>query len=332
MQLGNGIIKQMTRRIDVSYKTIIFVTVFLLALWIIWHILDLLLLLFVAVIFMSALSPVVNFLTNLKIPKALGIFFIYILIIGVMGVGLTISFTPLVEETTKLITILPSVLADFLKVGNVDPGIIQQEFTNLSRNLLQVSKTLFDNLLTVILLLVLTFYLLLERESLEKRIATLFLDKEERINKLLYEIEGKLGAWLRGQLLLSLIIGLLVYIGLLLLQIPYALPLAILAGVLEVVPVIGPIISAIPGILLGLSISPFLAGGVAAMYFVVQQLENHLVVPQVMSKAVGLNPLVVILAIAVGGRLLGIGGALLAVPIVVVVQVIIADFLREKKA
>ncbi|MBI2018049.1 AI-2E family transporter [Candidatus Daviesbacteria bacterium] len=322
----------MTRRIDVSYKTIIFVTVFLLALWIIWHILDLLLLLFVAVIFMSALSPVVNFLTNLKIPKALGIFFIYILIIGVMGVGLTISFTPLVEETTKLITILPSVLADFLKVGNVDPGIIQQEFTNLSRNLLQVSKTLFDNLLTVILLLVLTFYLLLERESLEKRIATLFLDKEERINKLLYEIEGKLGAWLRGQLLLSLIIGLLVYIGLLLLQIPYALPLAILAGVLEVVPVIGPIISAIPGILLGLSISPFLAGGVAAMYFVVQQLENHLVVPQVMSKAVGLNPLVVILAIAVGGRLLGIGGALLAVPIVVVVQVIIADFLREKKA
>ncbi len=330
--MGNGIIKQMTRRIDVSYKTIIFVTVFLLALWIIWHILDLLLLLFVAVIFMSALSPVVNFLTNLKIPKALGIFFIYILIIGVMGVGLTISFTPLVEETTKLITILPSVLADFLKVGNVDPGIIQQEFTNLSRNLLQVSKTLFDNLLTVILLLVLTFYLLLERESLEKRIATLFLDKEERINKLLYEIEGKLGAWLRGQLLLSLIIGLLVYIGLLLLQIPYALPLAILAGVLEVVPVIGPIISAIPGILLGLSISPFLAGGVAAMYFVVQQLENHLVVPQVMSKAVGLNPLVVILAIAVGGRLLGIGGALLAVPIVVVVQVIIADFLREKKA
>lgn len=321
----------MTRRIDVSYKTIIFVTIFLLSLWIVWHILDLLLLLFVAVIFMSALSPLVTFLTNLKAPKALAIFLVYILIIVIVGAGLTVSFTPLIEETTKLAMILPSVLADFLKVGNVDPGVIQQELTGLSKNLLTVTKTLFDNLLTIILLLVLTFYLLLERENLEKRAAALFLGKEARVKKLLGEIEGKLGAWLRGQLVLSFIIGLLVYIGLLILQIPYALPLAILAGVLEVVPVIGPIISAIPGILLGLSISPFLAGGVAAMYLVVQQLENHLIVPQVMSKAVGLNPLVVILAIAVGGRLLGIGGALLAVPIVVVLQIIISDILIERK-
>ncbi len=322
----------MTRRIDISYKTIIFSTLFLLGLWILWHILDLLLLLFVAVIFMSALTPLVNLLIRFKIPKALAIFAIYILIILIVGGGLTISFTPLIEETTKLALTLPAVLADLLKVGNMDPSVVQQEITNLSRNLLSITKTVFDNLLTIILLLVLTFYLLLERENLEKRIATLFLGKEERIDKLLKDIEGKLGAWLRGQLFLSLIIGIMVYIGLLILQIPYALPLAIMAGVLEVVPVIGPIISAIPGILLGFSISPFLGSGVTAMYFVVQQLENHLIVPQVMSKAVGLNPLVVILAIAVGGRLLGIGGALLAVPIVVVVQVIIADFLKEKNA
>lgn len=315
----------MTRRIDVSYKTIIFITLFLLSLWILWHILDLLLLLFVAVIFMSALAPLVNLFTKLKAPTALAIFLVYILIILVVGIGLTFSFTPLIEETTKLALTLPAVLADLLKFGNVDPGVIQQELTNLSKNLFSITKTVFDNFLTIILLLVLTFYLLMERENLEKRIAGLFLGKEERVNKLLDEIERKLGAWLRGQLLLSLIIGLLVYIGLVILQIPYALPLAIVAGVLEVVPVIGPIISAIPGILLGFSISPFLAGGVAAMYFVVQQLENHLIVPQVMSKAVGLNPLVVILAIAVGGRLLGIGGALLAVPIVVVAQVIFAN-------
>lgn len=320
----------MTRRIDVSYKTIIFITSFLLSLWILWHILDLILLIFVAVIFMSALSPLVSFLNKLKIPTALAIFLVYIVIIGVVGGGLTVSFTPLIEETTKLALALPAVLADLLKFGNVDPAVIQQELTHLSKNLLSITKAIFDNVLTVILLLVLTFYLLLERENLEKRLSDLFIGKEARINKLLNEIEAKLGAWLRGQLLLSIIIGLLVYIGLLILQIPYALPLAILAGVLEVVPVIGPIISAIPGILLGLSISPLLAAGVAAMYFVVQQLENHLIVPQVMSKAVGLNPLVVILAIAIGGRLLGIGGALLSVPMVVVLQIIVADILKEK--
>ena len=104
--------------------------------------------------------------------------------------------------------------------------------------------------------------------------------------------------------------------------------MAVVAGILEVVPVIGPIISAIPAILVALTLSPVLAGGVTSMYFVIQQLENHVIVPQVMKKAVGLNPLLVILAVAVGGRLLGFGGALLAVPITVVLQIIVGEVLK----
>ncbi len=135
---------------------------------------------------------------------------------------------------------------------------------------------------------------------------------------------------MRGQIVLSLIIGLGSFIALTILQIPYALPLAILTGFMEVVPVIGPIISAIPAILLGYLVSPILALWVALAYFIIQQLENHLIVPQVMKHAVGLNPLVVILAVAVGGRLLGISGALLAVPITVVIQIITEEVLREE--
>ncbi|MBI4036373.1 AI-2E family transporter [Candidatus Daviesbacteria bacterium] len=322
----------MSRKIDISHKTIIFVTIFLLSLWIVYHILDLLLLLFVALIFMSALSPLISFLQKLKIPKVLGVLIIYLLFLGAIGGLLTVSFTPLIEETTKLALTLPSALADLLKVNNLDPNVIQSEVSNLSKNLFSTTRAIFDNIITIIFLLVLTFYLLLERENLEKRAAFLFTGQEDRIQKLLMEIEGKLGAWLRGQLFLSLIIGVLVYLGLSVLQIPYALSLSILAAFTEVIPVIGPIISAIPAILLALTISPVLAAVVTAMYFVIQQLENHLVVPQVMKKAVGLNPLVVILAIAVGGRLLGIGGALLAVPIVVVLQIIVLDILREKNA
>jgi predicted PurR-regulated permease PerM len=136
---------------------------------------------------------------------------------------------------------------------------------------------------------------------------------------------------MRGQLALSFIIGGAAYLGLSILSVPYALPLAILAGIMEVVPVIGPIVSAIPAILIAYLISPFLALMVALIYFVIQQLENHLIVPQVMNKAVGLNPLVVILAIAIGGRLLGISGALLAVPITVVIQIITEDILNNEE-
>ena len=321
----------MTRRIDISSRTVVFITVFLLGLWITYQILDLILLLFVALIFMSALSPIVSFLQKLKFPKALGIVIVYLLIIGLLGAALTISFSPLIEQTSRLIQVLPNSIGNLLQIGNVDQSIFEKEIGNITSNLFSYTRSILNNVLTIVLLLVLTFYLLLEKENLEKRAASLFVGQEERIRKLLVNIEEKLGSWLRGQLLLSLIIGVLTFIGLTLLQIPYALPLAIWAGLLEVVPVIGPIIAAIPAILLSLTIAPVLAAGTAAMYFVIQQLENHIIVPQVMGKAVGLNPLVVILAIAVGGRLLGVGGALLAVPLVVVGQIIVTDILIARK-
>jgi predicted PurR-regulated permease PerM len=155
--------------------------------------------------------------------------------------------------------------------------------------------------------------------------------KQVKAMRIVRKAEEKLGGWLRGQLALSLIIGLAAYILLSALNIPYALPLAVLAGIMEVVPVIGPIVSAIPAILIAYISAPFSAIWVALGYFVIQQLENHLVVPQVMKYSVGLNPLVVILAVAIGGRLLGISGALLAVPITVVVQIIIEEVLREEQ-
>jgi predicted PurR-regulated permease PerM len=171
----------------------------------------------------------------------------------------------------------------------------------------------------------------LERENLEERIAAFFVGREQRVKSLIVQIEEKLGSWLRGQLFLSLIIGILSYIGLLVLGIPYALPLAVVAGVLEVIPVIGPIISSIPSVLIALTISPILGLAVAAMYFVIQQLENHLIVPQVMKRAVGLNPLIVILAIAIGSSLLGFAGALLAVPIAVVLQTVVGEVIESRK-
>lgn len=321
----------MIQKIDISHRTVIFIALFILSLLIIYLIRDLLLILFVAVILMSALSPSVSFFTKLKVPKAIGIAITYIIIIAAASGLLAIVLPPLLEETSRLFSTLPPLLDQLLNSAAIDKSLLQSQLSTLSKNVFSITLSIFDNLLTIIFLLVFTFYLTLERENLESRLASLFIGRQERVKRLIVQIEEKLGSWLRGQLFLSLIIGILSYIGLIILGIPYALPLAVVAGVLEVVPVIGPIVSAIPSILVALTISPILSLGVAAMYFVIQQLENHLIVPQVMKRAVGLNPLVVILAIAVGSRLLGIGGALLAVPIAVVLQIIVSEIIEERK-
>ena len=315
-------------KIDVSHKTIFFLTAFLALLWGLFLIRDVIILLFVAVIFMSALSPIVSRMERLKIPKALAIAIIYVVIITVVSLLISFVVTPFAEETTKLFTNIPKYVTTLIPQNDfIDSSVLQQEFGNFSKNALEVSLTIFSNILAFISIAVLTFYLLLERENLDKLIAQFFIGKEERIKRTTKRIEEKLGAWMRGQISLTLIIGVTSYIGLSLLGVPYALPLAILAGIMEIVPVIGPIISAVPAVLIAFLINPVTAGLVALLYFVIQQLENHLIVPQVMKKAVGLNPLVVILAVAIGGRLLGISGALLAVPIPVVMQIITEDLI-----
>lgn len=321
----------MAHKIDISHKTIIFITLFILGLWIIYLIRDLLIILFIAAIFVSALSPIVNFLIKLKIPKALSITITYIIIVIFVG-GLFVGIIPpLVEQSSRLIAVMPSLVGQFFNITNIDASVFSSEISSISKNLFSITVSLFDNLLAVVFLLVLTFYMLLEKDKLESRIASLFKKREERVRKLIVKIEEKLGSWLQGQLILSLLIGLLSYIGLTFLNIPFALPLALIAGILEVIPVIGPIISAIPAIFLAFTVSPILSVVVAAMYLVIQQLENHLIVPQVMKRAVGLNPLIVILAIAIGSRLLGISGALLAVPLSVVIQIIATEIIEGEK-
>ncbi len=320
-----------SHKVDISHKTIFFIAGFLALIWALFQIRDVIILLFVAIIFMSALYPILEWLEKFKVPKVLGIIIIYIFVIGVITGLISLVVTPLAEQTANLVQTLPKTIEHLLPPGTIDPSLLRQEFSDISKNILTFTVAIFTNLITLISILVLTFYLLLEREKLDQLLAQFFIGREERIKNISRQIEDKLGSWMRGQISLSIIISVLVYIALTLLSVPFALPLAILAGLLEVVPVIGPIISSIPAILIAYITSPVLALIVAGVFFVIQQAENHFIVPQVMKKAVGLNPLIVILAVAIGGKLLGITGALLAVPITVVIQIITEDVLKEEK-
>ena len=134
---------------------------------------------------------------------------------------------------------------------------------------------------------------------------------------------------MRGELILMTIIGVFTYIALNILGIKFALSLAFIAGLLEIIPIIGPIIAAIPAFLVASSDSFFLGGIVIILYIIIQQLENNLIVPFVMNKAVGIHPITILIALSIGGRLGGLLGAVLAVPVALFIETIVTQLLSR---
>ena len=328
----------MPKKIEISHRTIIFTILFLLFLWLLYYLKGIILLLFFSLIFMSALNPLIDRLHRWHIPRALGIILVYILIFSVIGVAIAGIIPPLVDQTQTLLTRLPEDFASFKWLG-LSESVVNSQVNQLVDKLGVISggviKTfvgLFQNLINFIVFLVISFYLLLQRRNLDNfLIKFLGSDGEEKGTRIVDKIERRLGGWVRAEFFLMIIIGTLSYIGLRLLGIEYALPLAIFAGLLEIIPSIGPFISAIPAVLAGLVISPVMGLAVAALYFLIQQLENSLIVPQIMAKEVGINPLIIILALISGFKLGGVVGAILAVPVILLIEIIIEEIVTSER-
>lgn len=318
----------MPRKIEISYRTIVFTVFFLILLWLLFQIRQILIGLFIAVVLMAAINPVIDRMERFKIPRLLGILLIYVLIFVLFGVIVGGVVPPLIDQTRTLVTRLPEYI-EGISIPIFGQRLIDFQFSQLGSlptNLVKISFSIFSNLLSGLLILVITLYLLLERKNLNRYLHVLFGgDGEVKAEKLIKEIESQLGGWVRAEMTLMVIIAAMTYVGLRLLGIDFALPLALLAGLLEVFPNFGPALSSIPAILAGLAVSPLMALAVAALYFLIQQIENIFVVPQVMSREAGVNPLVTIVALAVGFSLAGIIGAVLAVPVVLMAKVIASE-------
>lgn len=324
----------MTTKIEISHKTIIFTVLFLLGIWLVLQVKDILLLLFISFVLMSALRPLIERLARYRVPRVVAILLIYFLLLSVCVFALASLIPPLVIQTTRLSQDLPLYLSRVLPYWNINVQAISQQIAPLGENVLRFTVGIFSNIITILTILVFTFYFLLERNHTELfLIHTIGEDAAAKVMSIVHTVERRLGLWVLGQLFLMTVIGVFSYIGLTLLHVESALPLAIISGILEAVPMIGPIISAVPAIFVGLSISPLLALSIAALYFIIQQLENNLIVPFVMKKSVGLSPLLTIVALMTGGRLGGVGGAILAVPALLVIEVIFsAVVLRSSDA
>ncbi len=321
----------MQRKIEISQQTIIFTLSVLAGAWLILQIRDILFLLFIAFLLMTAIYPIVLVLERLRLPRAISVLLVYVVVLGSLGLSFASSIPALVTQSTKLAQEPPRVIARVLPYWNIDIVSLTQQLTPLGENVVKVTVGIFSNIVTTVTVLVFTFYFLLERRRAETTLIDMFGQSiGKQTAQVLRAVERRLGGWVRGELLLMSFVGVLTYIGLSILGVDFALPLAILAGLLEIVPMIGPIISAVPAVLVAFAMSPILALSTAGLYFVIQQIENNVLVPWIMNKSVGLSPLVTIIALMVGGRLAGLVGAVLAVPFVLVFQVVLNSFLAKK--
>lgn len=324
----------MFRKVEISHKTVVFTALFLLGLWFLYFIRELILQLFVALLLMTILEPLVAMLTRIKIPRAISVLITYILVIGVFGGMIALIAPTLAQQTTNFVNALPSYMANIgvnsAISGDLGKGLLSQ-LGGIPGEILNFTVSVFSNIVAVVTVLVFAFYMLLSRDKLQDQMGFLFgEDKRQKIGNLIDVLEKKLGKWARGQMLLMFAIGLGTYIGLLLIGIPFALPLAILAGLLEIVPILGPIVSAIPAILIGFGISPLVGLGATAISFLVHQLEGYVLVPKIMEKSVGVSPLVVLIAIAIGVKLAGIMGIIISIPFVITLQVLAKEyFIKE---
>ncbi|NMC36533.1 AI-2E family transporter [Candidatus Beckwithbacteria bacterium] len=322
-------------KIEISHRTIIFTVFFLIGLWVVYQIRGVLLLFFIAFVLATALNSLVRNLEKIRIPRLIGIVITFLLVIGFIALIVS-GLVPVVADQTNVLTKVISKELPNLTLIDVSEKEITSQIESLTRNAGNVFNFFlgaFSNIIDIFLLITITFYIMIERNKLGKYLRILFGDShgEKQAEELITNIEHRLGGWVRGEIALMIIVGLLTYIGLTLLGIPYALPLALLAGLLELVPNIGPVISAVPSVLLALSYSFPLALGTIVLYIVVQQLENNLIVPIVMKESIGLPPLITLMCLMIGGSLGGVVGAVLAIPAFITLQVVIAYLYKQNR-
>lgn len=322
------------------------------------NIVDIILVLFAAAVLAAAIMPIVNYFELKRIPRALTTLLIYILVIAFL-VLLVYSFIPFFAEQLGGIANYLNNLIQYLSQAEIkdlpfadrlEPlltQIDQRELINQLQKFLQtvsaqlqglaagafnVATGIFSGLFATLTILVLAFYMVLEKKALEGFFRSLLPRSHELwFIRHVATIQAKMGSWVRGQIALSLIIGILIYIGLKILGVQYAATLAILAGIFEIIPYIGPIFSGIFAAIIAFIQSPLLALFVIIMFMIVQVLENNVVVPLVMRRAVGLNPIVIIAALLIGGKLMGVLGMIISVPVATALSVFINDYLGRER-
>ncbi len=345
---GTKPMKDKIININITTSTIIKTFLIIIVLWFLIFIRGILGVFLVALLLTAALKPMVDWLEKRKIPRGLGIGILYLIFFAVISLALILSIPPIIQQTKQLSENFPAywdkiisglgAFRDFSSQHGLLNNLhkiaasFENNLSNFAENIFGTISSIFGGVTSFIFILVIAFYMTMEKNAAE-RIAALLIPKayQEKLMELLNKLEIKIGLWLRGQIILMIIIGLTAFVGLTILGINYSLILGIIAGLTEIVPYFGPVLGAIPAIFIAFTQSPYKALGVIVLYFIIQELENDIIVPKVMQKAVGLNPIVSIFALLIGAKIAGILGILLSIPVITSIIVIIKEFYPDFK-
>jgi predicted PurR-regulated permease PerM len=331
----------------VVWATLVFISV-IFSFWLLYRFNQVVFILFMAIVFGTVIRPVVTWLYQHGISRIAGIAIVYLSLFGLLAGFFVLLFPLIIEQGGTLAAAVPQYyhdihawlaaypnvlvvrLSEFLPVVPSYLNPVQQSGQDVMASAGQVWGYIISAsnfIFLAIVILALTFYWTLDGP----RIIQMFLmlvsqDQRESIRELFSAMEARLSFYIIGQGVLCLIIGIMALIAYVLIGLPNALVLALVAGVLEAVPLVGPLLGAIPAALIALSMGPDKLAWVIVATLVIQQLENSLLVPRVMSKAVGVNPFVTLLALFAFGSFFGIAGALMAIPMAAIIQLVLNYF------
>jgi predicted PurR-regulated permease PerM len=327
---------------EISIWSVLRIIALFIGLWLLYLIRDVLIILLVVMIISVALEPYVLRLEKDKIPRGVSVIVLYLTLLIVLGLAIYFIVPPVATQIKELTINLPyyTQRATEINLGNTGAistllDSLSQRLSDLAGGVLSTVIAVFGGIVYAITIFALTFYALVDGARLRRSLASLIpVEQKERLYTTINKVSEKLGDWLRGQLILMLTIGVLDGGILGILGIKYALTLGLLAGLLEIIPVIGPIIAAVTAVLVA-----FISGtaiwkiaAIVVAYVLIQQLEGNILVPKIMSKVIGLSPIFVIIAILIGNRLLGLGGAMLAVPVAAGIQVFVLEYWPIKRS
>lgn len=314
-----------------------------------YYLRDLVLIVLTAIVIASAMEPAVHAFVRRGITRLLAVIVMYILLAVTLFALLFFFIPPVLSDAAVFLEQLPETIVS-LNISEATGGLLPwgsvadqvssaQVLQNLSKLLadstggaLTTLSAIFGGITSFILIVVFSFYFSVQETGVDDFLRVVTPVKEQAyVLHLWKRSQEKIGKWMQGQLILALIVGVLLYLGLTILGVPYALLLAVLAAVFELIPVFGQILAAIPAVAIGLG-----TGGVTealliiGLYVLVQQFEAHLIYPVVVKKVVGIPPLMVILALLIGFQLFGFLGVLLSVPLAAALLEFVSDIDREK--
>lgn len=332
--------------VSISTATFIKAVLIVLGLWFLWFIRDIVAIFVASILLAALIEPFASWFAARRIPRGLAVIIVYICLLSLTAIFVA-AFVPIVsEQGGQLIANFSSSYASTMEsLGQVRQFSADYGFAdNLSSSLTAIQQGVADSFGSIFstvwgvvggvaatfIVLVLSFYMVVEEERMRKYFRSLApIEYQPYVAHLMKKMSRKMGEWLRGQIILGVIVGLAVYIGLSFLGVKYALVLALIAGILEVVPYVGPIISLVPALIVGFAQSPLIGLAVIILYLIIQQFENHVLVPKVMQKVTGLNPIISILALLVGFKAGGLTGAVLSIPLAMMCVVILEDLFRD---